>query len=195
MPWNSNKEGNSSDGGDDDECTARALYEALNLVREPSMIRVESDELTYTLHVLLRYELERALVDGSLKVADVPKAWNEKMVAYLGCEPESDARGVLQDVHWSAGALGYFPTYSLGAMFACQIFQAAKESIGAEELDAQLRNGEFSVLREWLRERVHLLGSLPVSGDELMKRVTGRPLDPQVFLRYLSDKYRTLYKC
>ncbi|KAI7846262.1 hypothetical protein COHA_000242 [Chlorella ohadii] len=184
------------------------LYAALNIIKDPSMIRVESDEVTYPMHIILRYELEKALVEGSIEVADLPRLWNEKMKEYLGCEPESDARGVLQDVHWSAGLFGYFPTYSLGAMYATQIFKASwarllmGDAVGyktaAEKelpgLADDIAAGKFERLKGWLNEKIHKVGSLPASGDELMTSVTGAPLQPQVFLDYLRDKYSQLYQ-
>lgn len=171
---------------------AEDLYAALNIVKVPSMIRVESDEVTYPLHIIIRYELEKALVEGSIQVADLPQLWNQKMNEYLGCEPESDARGVLQDVHWSAGLFGYFPTYSLGAMYATQIFKAAEAELPG--LADDIAGGRFERLRLWLKEKIHKVGSLHTSGDELMKAVTGAPLDPQVFLAYIKDKYSELYR-
>lgn len=168
------------------------VYEASNVIKEPSLIRVEADEVTYPLHIILRYELERGLVDGSLKVADIPRLWNERMEHYLGAKPPTDAQGCLQDVHWSKGLFGYFPTYSLGAMFATQIYAAAKKDIPG--LEDKLRAGEFKPLKEWLNAKIHRVGSLPASGDALMVQATGAPLDPSVFLAYLKDKYTALYK-
>lgn len=171
---------------------ARALYEAQNVMKDPSFIRVESDELTYPMHIILRYEIEKGLLDGSIKVADVPAVWNAKMEEYLGCKPADDAAGCLQDVHWSAGLFGYFPTYSLGAMYACQIFQTASKAIPG--LDQEIAKGNFKPLKEWLNTNIHQIGSLYNSGDELMTVVTGAPLDPSIFLGYLKDKYSKLYK-
>jgi carboxypeptidase Taq len=174
------------------QATPEMLYAAQNTIREPSLIRVEADELTYTLHVILRYEIERGLVDGSVQVADVPRLWNEKMQAYLGATPPNDAQGCLQDVHWSTGLMGYFPTYTLGAMYAAQIYQCAVDSI--PNLEASIAKGEFAPLRQWLKEKIHRVGSLHASGDELMVAVTGKPLDPQVYLSYLRKKYTALYQ-
>jgi carboxypeptidase Taq len=174
--------------------TPQDLYAAMNVVKDPSMIRVESDELTYVLHIILRYELEKGLIEESFKVQDLPQLWNAKMQEYLGCIPETDAQGVLQDVHWSAGLAGYFPTYSLGAMYACQIYAAAKEAMSASVVEENIKKGNFKPIKEWLNEKIHKLGSLPASGDELMVMVTGKPLDPQIFLDYLTDKYTQLYK-
>ncbi|KAL4428286.1 hypothetical protein ABPG75_002375 [Micractinium tetrahymenae] len=150
------------------------LYAALNIVKHPSMIRVESDEVTYPLHIILRYELEKALIEGKIAMEDLPALWNEKMKSYLGC------------------LFGYFPTYSLGAMYACQIFQAAQRELPG--LDEDIASGSFGRLKGWLNEKVHKVGSLHTSGDELMKAVTGAPLDPQIFLDYLKHKYTELYQ-
>ncbi|KAG2426831.1 hypothetical protein HXX76_012882 [Chlamydomonas incerta] len=172
--------------------TAEQLYAAENTIREPSLIRVESDEVTYPLHIILRYELERGLMDGSVAVDDIPRLWNEKMQSYLGATPPSDAKGCLQDVHWSAGLFGYFPTYTLGAMYATQIYAAAAKDLPG--LEDQIRAGDFAPLKSWLNAKIHKLGSLHASGDELMTAATGGPLDPAVFLTYLNTKYSELYK-
>lgn len=147
--------------------------------------------MTYTMHVVLRYELERGLMDGSVEVEDLPRLWNEKMEKYLGCVPPNDAQGVLQDVHWSMGLFGYFPTYSLGAMYATQIYLTAKAAIPG--LEEQIAAGEFKHLKTWLNENIHEVGSLHTSGDELMRAVTGSILDPEVFLVYIRSKYTALY--
>mmetsp|Transcript_316 Transcript_316/g.968 ORF Transcript_316/g.968 Transcript_316/m.968 type:complete len:230 (+) Transcript_316:121-810(+) len=172
--------------------TAADLYVAMNTVRERSMIRVESDELTYPLHIILRYELEKGLLDGTVAVKDLPELWNERMSAYLGCTPSSDSEGVLQDVHWSAGAFGYFPTYSLGAIYACQIFKEAEREL--PDLRKEIEAGNFSSLKAWLNKNVHQVGSLYATGDELMRAVTGTALDPQIYINYLSSKYSSIYK-
>jgi carboxypeptidase Taq len=172
--------------------TPEDLYLGINKVKERSAIRVESDEVTYTLHIILRYEIEKGLIDGSIKVEDVPAIWNQKMKEYLDVDVENDAEGCLQDVHWSMGALGYFPTYSLGAMNACQIFRFAQSRI--PDLKSKIKAGDFDELRELLNEDVHKLGSLPTSGDELMEKVTGAKLNPQVFLEHLRSKYSRIYQ-
>jgi len=172
--------------------TADQLYGAINVVKFPSLIRVEADEVTYTMHVILRYEIERALIEGTLKVEDVNKMWNEKMEEYLFTKPDSDLRGSVQDLHWSQGAIGYFPTYSLGAMAAVQIYEAANKDIPS--LEDQISRGEFSPLKTWLNENIHSKGSLFPNLDELLVKSTGKPLDPQVFISYLRDKYSKLYK-
>eukprot|EP00897_Mesotaenium_endlicherianum_P006210 jgi/Mesen1/5617/ME000282S04772 len=165
-------------------------YRVLNEVR-PSLIRVEADEVTYPLHVLLRYELERALLSGQLAVADLPAAWNAKMVEYLGVTPPSDSKGCLQDIHWSAGLFGYFPTYALGALYSCQIFEAAERAL--PDLRADIAQGRFSALRRWLQSEIHDVGSLYPTAEELVTRVTGSGLDTSCFLKYLSSKYTALY--
>lgn len=167
------------------------LHAALNALKVPSHIRVESDEVHYPLHVLLRFELEKDLIDGKLKVEDLPAAWNAKALEYLGEAPPDDAQGVLQDTHWSGGAMAYFPTYSLGAAMAVQIFEAAKKDL--PDLDAQIARGEFAPLKAWLRDKVHRKGSFYPSADALLESATGKPLDVKIFLKYLRDKYRKLY--
>jgi carboxypeptidase Taq len=144
---------------------------AVNAV-QPSTIRVEADEVTYNLHILLRFELELALLRGELQVADLPSAWNEKFKAYMGFEPPNDAEGVLQDVHWSGGMIGYFPTYTLGNLYAAQLYAAAERDLG--DLQAQFRRGEFAPLLEWLREKVHRQGQR-YPAKELIERITGAP--------------------
>eukprot|EP00242_Pyramimonas_sp_CCMP2087_P016560 CAMPEP_0198204252 /NCGR_PEP_ID=MMETSP1445-20131203/7647_1 /TAXON_ID=36898 /ORGANISM="Pyramimonas sp., Strain CCMP2087" /LENGTH=555 /DNA_ID=CAMNT_0043876041 /DNA_START=119 /DNA_END=1783 /DNA_ORIENTATION=+ len=173
------------------DATPQQLYRALNVVKTPSLIRVESDEVTYPMHIIMRYEMERALMEGKVGVKDLPDLWNVKMHDYLGCKPKTHAEGVLQDVHWSVGAIGYFPTYSLGAMYACQIYQAASKDLPS--LEADIASGKFGELKGWLNERVHKVGSFYPSGDLLMEQVTGAPLDPSIFLAYLKDKYTPLY--
>jgi carboxypeptidase Taq len=162
---------------------------AVNDVR-PSFIRTESDEATYNLHVLLRFELEQAMLSGDLSPKDVPGAWNERMRKYLGIAPPDDARGCLQDIHWSHGAIGYFPTYTLGNLYAAQFFEQARKDVG--DLDARFAKGEFTPLLSWLRENVHRHGKRH-SARELVQRVTGRDLSPEPLLRHLSTKARDLY--
>lgn len=166
------------------------FYRVINEVH-PGLIRVEADELSYPLHVLLRYEIEKGLLDGTLSVEDVPKVWCQKMEEYLGITPRDDAEGCLQDIHWGAGLFGYFPTYTIGAVYAAQLFEAAEKSI--PELRKNMRDGKFLPLREWLRTNIHSVGSLYPTADELIAKVTGKPLDPACFLRYLSQKYSALY--
>jgi carboxypeptidase Taq len=156
----------------------------------PSLIRVEADEATYNLHVILRFELEQAIMDRSLKLEDLPEAWNTRMRDYLGVEVPNDRLGVLQDVHWSSGLFGYFPTYSLGNIISCQIWERARVEL--PDLSDQFARGEFLTLREWLRRTIHVHGAkfLP---SELLQKVVGGPLDVSPYLRYLTRKYTDIY--
>jgi carboxypeptidase Taq len=162
---------------------------AVNEVR-PSFIRVEADEATYNLHVLLRFELEQALLRGDLAVADVPGAWNEKFEGLFGLVPPGDAQGCLQDVHWSFGGLGYFPTYTLGNLYAAQFMARARADLPG--LDDDFRRGEFGRLKGWLNEKVHAAGMRYRAG-ELCLHVTGRPLSHRPLVEYLRGKYAPLY--
>lgn len=173
-----------------DDASAEDLHLAVNRVR-PSLIRTEADEVTYNLHVVLRYELEKNLLDGRLKAADVPGAWNEGMKRLLGLTPPDDAHGCLQDVHWSHGSFGYFPTYTLGNLYAAQFMEAARRSI--PQFDVLLRQGVFAPLRSWLAERIHSQGQRYRAGD-LCVQCTGRPLSEAPFLQYLRDKISRLYR-
>lgn len=169
---------------------ADALYRAFNVVR-PSLIRVEADEVTYSLHVILRFELERELILGSLAVRDLPEAWNERTRRFLGVEVPDDARGVLQDVHWAAGLFGYFPTYALGNVIALQVWERARKAL--PDLDDQLERGDCATLAGWLRERLYRHGA-KFTPAETVERVTGGPLDPAPLRRYLEGKYGELYR-
>lgn len=166
------------------------FYNAWNRV-EPGFIRVEADEVTYGLHVVLRYEIEKALVEGDITVAEVPAIWNAKMKEYLGLEVTEDRLGCLQDTHWAFGLIGYFPTYTLGSIYAVQIFAAAKEAI--PNLDEHLAKGEFHVLKKWLNENIHQQGSLCESGDDLIFGLTGQHLDSSLYVKYLTEKYTKIY--
>lgn len=168
---------------------AEELYRSVNLV-SPSFIRVEADEVTYNLHVLLRFELERELLADRLKVSDLPEAWNAKMNEYLGITPPDNAHGVLQDVHWSGGMVGYFPTYTLGNVVSGQLWHAIRQAI--PDLYDQIEAGQFSTLLGWLRENIHQYGRkyLP---NELIERATGEPLTSRYYLEYLNGKYSDLY--
>jgi carboxypeptidase Taq len=157
---------------------------------EPSFIRVEADEATYNLHIILRFEIEQALISGDLAVADVPGAWNEKFRSLLGLTVPDDARGCLQDIHWSGGGLGYFPTYTLGNLYAAQFMSAARRELPGLEDD--LRHGSFARLKGWLNQKVHAPGGRYRAG-ELCLRATGEPLSPAPLMAYLRDKYRPLY--
>jgi len=173
-----------------------AITKALARVDFDNMIRVEADELTYPLHVVLRYEIERDLfADGAdgkdrLAIADLPGVWNDKMQRYLGITPADDRQGVLQDVHWSGGAFGYFPSYTIGALLAAQLFATAKAALPG--LEAGLGRGETAPLKAWLGREVHVRGST-LPSDALALAVTGSPLSPEPFLDYLEAKFRGAY--
>jgi len=167
-----------------------ALYEAINTCN-PSFIRVEADELTYPLHVILRFEIERGLFDGSVTIQDLPELWNNKMSDYLGVRPPTDALGVLQDVHWSGGAFGYFPSYTLGAMYACQFFNTMQNQL--PDTVKNIEAGNFAPIKTWLNDKIHSQGSL-YSPQELVQKITGEALNPKHFTDYLKTKYRAIYK-
>ncbi len=165
------------------------FYRAINRV-EPSLIRVDADELTYNLHIILRFELEQAMLAGTVPLSELPEAWNARIREYLGIEVPDTARGALQDTHWAIGYVGYFPTYALGNVISVQIWDRIRADI--PDLDARIEAGEFAPLRDWLRERLHRHGRkyLP---SELLRRVTGSGLDPKPLLRYLRDKLGDIY--
>jgi carboxypeptidase Taq len=165
--------------------TVDDFYQAANRVH-PSLIRVEADEATYNLHVMLRVELELALIEGSLRVADLPDAWNARMEEYLGLTPPDDSQGVLQDIHWSAGLFGYFATYTLGNVIAAQLWSRFAEVHPAR--DADIERGEFTSLRGWLRRELHQHGR-KFEPQELVARITNSPITPEPYLRYLEQKY------
>ena len=171
------------------DVTAETFYKACNKV-EPSLIRTEADELTYHFHVMIRYEIEKELIMGTLVVNDLPAKWNELYSKYLGVTPPDDKSGVLQDVHWSHGSFGYFPTYTLGSFYAAQFFaQAQKEIPGLQQ---QILNGEFTELLAWLREKVHIHGRR-YNSEQLCERITGQKLDTSFFIRYALEKYNGIY--
>ncbi len=165
------------------------FYFALNEVR-PSLIRVEADDTTYNLHILVRWELEQALLLGELTVEDLPAAWNERYRKYLGIQPPHDADGVLQDIHWSAGLVGYFATYALGHLYAAQFFAQARHALG--DVDALLRRGDCRPLLDWLRTNIHAHGQR-YTADELVRRVTGQPLSHRPLIQRLRAKLALLY--
>lgn len=165
------------------------FYAAINDV-QPSFIRVEADEVTYNLHIMLRFELELKLLDGTLTAADVPTVWNETFQSFFQLTPPDDASGCLQDVHWSAGLMGYFPTYTLGNMYAAQMFETAGQELG--NLSEQFAAGQFRPLKQWLNERVHQHGR-KYPAPQLVERVTGRPLSAEPLVKHLWDKYAEVY--
>jgi carboxypeptidase Taq len=163
-------------------CSPAELHAALVGV-EPGLVRVSADPLTYPLHIVLRFELELALIDGDLAVADLPAAWNELMRSLLGVEVPSDALGVLQDVHWGGGAFGYFPSYALGCLIAAQLWEAMQAQIGPREDD--LRRGEVAPIQRWLGEHVHRYGRR-LDTIPLLEQATGQALQIEPFLRYVA---------
>ncbi len=166
-----------------------AFVAALNRV-QPSFIRVEADEVTYPLHILLRFEIETALIDGSLAVADVPARWNARFEELFGIAVPDDANGCLQDVHWALGALGYFPTYTLGTLMSVQLFEAARQGLG--DLDGLIAAGQFEPLLAWLYSHVHHYGRARTA-DEIVRAATGGPLSAEPWLAYVEAKYGALY--
>ena len=166
------------------------FYGAINDVR-PSLIRVEADEVTYNLHILIRFELEQALIEDRLQVADLPGAWNEKYEHYLGITPPSDADGVLQDVHWSAGLFGYFPTYALGNLYSAQFFRQAQKDLGDLDAMPAIPPGRFFFVA-WLRENIHRHGRR-YTPAELVERITGSPLEHEPLISQLKKKYGEIY--
>ncbi len=166
-----------------------AFYRAINKVR-PGLIRVEADEVTYNLHIMLRFELENELLDGRLAVDDLPQAWNARMSDYLGISPENDTEGVLQDIHWSLGAFGYFPTYALGNLMSTQLYNQAVRDLPT--LESQIAEGNFAELLAWLRENIHRHGRR-LDANDLLEAVTGEPLQAGSWLTYIRRKYGELY--
>ena len=166
-----------------------SFYQGINKV-EPSLVRVEADEATYNLHIMLRMELEIALLEGSLHVKDLPEAWNEHMRAYLGITPPNDGLGVLQDVHWSSGMIGYFPTYALGNLISAQLWDVM--SMDIPNLAEQFEQGEYLPLLTWMREKVHRHGA-KFEPEELVQKVTGSRIDAKPYLHYLVTKYSEIY--
>ncbi|MEH7237615.1 carboxypeptidase M32 [Bacillus sp. JJ1562] len=168
----------------------KGFTRAINIV-EPSYIRVEADELTYNLHIMLRYEIEKGLISGDIAVKDLPHVWNEKMKEYLGIVPPTDTLGVLQDVHWSFGGLGYFPSYSLGNLYAAQILNTIKKEL--PDFNGHIERGEFNVIQNWLKEKIHQYGVI-YTPDELIKKVTGESLNASYLVNYLEEKYVKVYQ-
>lgn len=166
-----------------------AFYAGINQI-EPSLIRVESDELHYHFHILIRYEIEKALIEGSLSVTELPEAWAEKYKAYLDLDIPDDNQGVLQDIHWAHGSFGYFPTYSLGSFYAAQFFYQA--TIDLPNLIEEIENGDTSSLLTWLREKIHQHGRF-YNAEELCKEITGEPLNFKYFMAYAKEKYGGIY--
>ena len=174
-----------------EEIPAEKYYRAVNKVRHDNLIRTEADEVSYHLHIILRFELERKLINGEIEVEELPELWSEKMEELLGVRPDNDAEGVLQDIHWGWGSFGYFPTYSLGSVLAAQLYSKAEEEI--DGLDRKIERGEFEPLLEWLREKIHKHGQLYTT-EELIEKATGEKLKADYFLEYVKEKYGELYE-
>ncbi|MCA0988398.1 carboxypeptidase M32 [Guptibacillus algicola] len=176
--------------GQFDDVSLDDYYRAIN-VAGPSLIRIEADEMTYALHIMVRYEIEKGLINGEIEVKDLPSIWNEKMEEYLGITPDSDANGVLQDVHWSGGAFGYFPSYALGYIYAAQIKHAIKKDL--PHFDKLLEEGNLLPIKEWLTENIHQYGKMkkPV---EIIKDITGEGLNAKYLIEYLENKYSDVYQ-
>ncbi|MGP4067856.1 carboxypeptidase M32 [Halobacillus sp. B29] len=165
------------------------FYRAINEVK-PSFIRIEADELTYCLHIMVRYELEKALIGGEIEVKDLPELWNKKMEDYLGVKPEMDSEGVLQDIHWAGGDFGYFPSYALGYMYAAQIENQMSKEI---DINRVIEQGDFKQVKEWLTSRIHQYGKMK-KPLELLEEVTGEGLNPDYLVDYLTNKYKHIYQ-
>lgn len=164
------------------------FYQAINNA-EPSLIRIEADEVTYSLHIIVRFELEKALIEGSLKVKDLQEAWNEKMQRYFGITPKDASEGCLQDIHWAMGSFGYFPTYTLGNLYAAQFFaEFAKQH---PDWEKRVSRGEFDFMTEWLRINIHHHGR-ELTSQQLCEKVTKKPLSEEAYINYLENKYRIL---
>jgi len=172
-----------------DGVSLKSFYKAINRV-QPSLIRVEADEATYNLHIMLRLELEIAMIEGSINLKDLPEIWNAKMQDYLGITPPNDAKGVLQDVHWSYGNNGYFSTYALGNLVSAQLWEKINKDI--RNLDDQIRKGEFSELLGWLHKNIHQFGR-KYDPQELVEKITGSKITPEPYVRYLTKKYSEVY--
>ncbi len=165
------------------------FYKGINAV-EPSLIRVEADEATYNLHIMLRLEIEIALMEGSLEAKDAPEVWNEKFKEYLGIIPPDDAQGVLQDIHWSFGGFGYFPTYALGNLVSVQIWEKMEQDL--PDIDDQIEQAKFDEILGWLRDNVHAHGA-KFEPQELVQKVTGSKITPEPYIRYLQSKFGEIY--
>jgi carboxypeptidase Taq len=176
-------------GGKLDGKSAEDIFKAVNQVK-PGLIRISSDELTYHFHVILRFEIENALMNFELEVKDLPEAWNAKVKEYLGLDVPSDAQGVLQDIHWSHGSIGYFPTYSLGSFYAAQLMHSARKSMPG--LDGQFAAGDFSGLKGWLGKNIHQKGRL-YNAEDLCTQATGEPLNVKYFTDYAWEKFGRVY--
>ena len=157
---------------------------------EPELIRTEADELTYSLHIMIRYEIEKMIFAGEVSIDDLPKIWNQKMIEYLGIEPKNNSEGLMQDVHWYCGLIGYFPSYAIGNAYASQIYNAMKKDF---DVESALRNQELNKITDWLGEKIHKYGKLKDT-PEIIKEVTGEELNPKYYIDYLKEKYSKIYE-
>lgn len=165
------------------------FYEMLHIA-QPSFIRTEADELTYPIHILIRYELEKEIFDGTVDYDNLDKMWNDKYEEYLGIRPDKDSQGILQDMHWSAANLGYFPTYALGSAYAAQFYNAITKQLDVETL---LREDKFEVIRDWLKDNIHCHGAY-LDADEILLKATGETFNPDYYINYLKEKYGSVYE-
>lgn len=172
-----------------EEVSFEEFYKAINIV-EPSLVRTESDELTYSIHVIIRYEIEKALINGEIQVKDLPSIWNAKYKEYLGVEPKTDTEGVLQDMHWSDGSFGYFPSYALGNLYGAQFLSKMKKDM--PNMYEEIAKGQLDNVHNWLKENIHKYGSVYKPAD-LIKKVTGEELTAKYFIEYLNTKYKEIY--
>ena len=166
------------------------FYQMINEV-SPSLIRTEADEVTYSLHIIIRYEIEKLMVSGEIGIDELPMIWNQKYKEYLGVEPQNDTEGLMQDVHWAEGMIGYFPSYALGNLYGAQFYHQMKKEL-PQLMDA-VEAGILSIIFDWLKQNVHSYGKLYTPG-QLIEHVTKEPLNPQYFLDYLREKYLKIYQ-
>jgi carboxypeptidase Taq len=165
------------------------IYKYFNNIT-PSLIRVESDEITYNFHIMLRYEIEKDLIEGKIQTKELPEIWNSKMQEYLGINPSNDREGVLQDIHWSMGSIGYFPTYSIGTILSCQICDKMEKNIG--KINDLIKNEEYQKIKDWLKENIHQYGSI-YTPKQLIKKSLGEEINPDNFIKHIKEKINELY--
>lgn len=187
--WNDNIEMFHEATSSDKKIDSREGYEHVNRIN-CSQVRIEADEISYLLHIIIRYEIEKDIIDGKLKVKDLPKEWNEKCKAYLGSEPKNDSEGVLQDIHWAAGYVGYFPTYILSNLISTQLANAMETEIG--DLSELAEKGEYAKIKDWLKENIFKYGAR-CHTRELVENASGEKLSPKYYIRYLRNKYSDVY--
>lgn len=173
-----------------EDVSVEEAYRSLNRIDPENLIRINADEITYHLHIIIRFELERALINGELEVEDLSEAWDQKYSDYLGIEADTELKGVLQDIHWYQGSIGYFPTYSLGSVLSAQIFRKAEEEI--EDLESKIASGDLQPLREWLKEEIHQKGCL-YKTEKLVEEVTGEKPTADYFIDYVQEKFGGIY--